>query len=345
MSGLQSAPELSMIGSDAAPLLEVRGVRKYFAIGGGLFGRRRQWLRAVDGVDLTVRRGETLGIVGESGCGKSTLARLVLRLVEPDAGAIRFEGQDVLSLGRQALKAVRREMQLVSQDPYSSLNPLMPVVDLVGFNLWIRGERRDQATLNAVLHTLDLVGLSRSAAYRYPHELSGGQRQRVSIARALVVRPKLVIFDEAVSALDKSVQAQVLNLLRDLQAELGLTYVFISHDLNVVEYLSDRVAVMYLGKVVEMGSAERLYEAPRHPYTTALLSATPSLDLDDVVPRIRLEGDIPSPIAPPSGCGFRTRCPRAMPQCAMAAPPIVPLHSDQEVTCYLYAPDVVAASA
>src|SRR5712692_7623081 len=285
----------------AVPLLEVRDLRKGFAVRGGWLGRPRAVVRAVDGVSFTIERGGTLGLVGESGCGKSTTARLVLRLLEPDAGTVVFAGRDLCALSGTELRPLRREMQIVFQDPYSSLNPQMCVRDLIGFNLRVHGEGRAVVDA-AVAAVLEDVGLARGYAARYPHELSGGQRQRVNLARALVVRPRLLVADEPVSALDKSVQAQVLNLFVDLRAHYSLTTLFISHDLNVVQYLSDWVAVMYLGQIVEWARADRLYAQPLHPYTQALLAAAPDVDR----PRGRrtppLAGDLPSPLDPPSGC-------------------------------------------
>jgi len=283
-----------------------------------------------------VAPGETLGIVGESGCGKSTLARLLLRLIEPDAGVVRFDGEDVLAASRSRMKRLRRDMQLVFQDPYASLNPRLTIEDTVAFSLLVHGTPRAEAAERARA-LLGRVGLDpRLHGRRYAHELSGGQRQRVNIARALVLDPKLLVLDEPVSALDKSVQAQVLNLLQDLKAERALTYVLISHDLNVIEYVSDRVLVMYLGEVVETGTAEALSQSPKHPYTQALFASAPSMDPDRRMDRLPITGDPPNAINPPSGCRFRTRCPFAMPRCAEAPPPRVPVGATHEVACYLY---------
>ena len=293
-------------------------------------------MHAVDGVSFDVNAGETLGIVGESGCGKSTLARLLLRLVDPDAGTVTFEGEDVLRASRSRMKRLRRDLQLVFQDPYASLNPRLPIEDAVAFSLLVHGTPRGEARERARA-LLGHVGLDpRMHGRRYAHELSGGQRQRVNIARALVLDPRLLVLDEPVSALDKSVQAQVLNLLQDLKAERALTYVLISHDLNVIEYVSDRVLVMYLGEVVETGSAEALAQSPRHPYTQALFASAPSMDPDRRMEQPPIAGDPPNPIDPPSGCRFRTRCPFAMPRCAEAPPPFVPVGAGHEVACYLY---------
>jgi peptide/nickel transport system ATP-binding protein len=317
------------------PLLEGRGLRKHFPIRGGFLHRIRDWVRAVDGVSFAVQPEETLGVVGESGCGKSTLARLVLRLIEADAGAVTFFGEDLRAASRRRLTRLRRNMQLVFQDPHASLNPRMTIEDAVAFGLTVHGTPRREARGRA-WRLLERVGLEPGLyAARYPHELSGGQRQRVNIARALVLDPKLLVLDEPVSALDKSVQAQVLNLLGDLKAERALTYVFISHDLNVIEYVSDRVLVMYLGQVVETGSADALAE-PKHPYTQALFASAPSLDPSRRLERPPITGDPPNPVRPPSGCRFRTRCPSAMSRCAEAPPPLIPLAADHEVACYLY---------
>jgi len=293
-------------------------------------------VRAVDDVAFDVDEGETVGIVGESGCGKSTLARLVLRLIEPDAGAVRFSGEDVLGAPPARMKRLRRDMQLVFQDPYASLNPRLTIEDAVAFGLLVHGAGRADARQSARA-LLDRVGLDpRLYGRRYPHELSGGQRQRVNIARALVLDPKLLVLDEPVSALDKSVQAQVINLLQDLKAERALTYVFISHDLNVIEYVSARVLVMYLGQVVESGTADALAEAPKHPYTQALFASAPSMDPERRMSEPPISGDPPNPIDPPSGCRFRTRCAFAMPQCGEAAPPPVSVAPGHDVACYLY---------
>jgi peptide/nickel transport system ATP-binding protein len=320
------------------PLLEARGLRKHFPLRRGMLQRTYAWVRAVDDVAFDVYPGETLGIVGESGCGKSTLARLILRLVEPDAGQVRVAGEDVLAASAARMKRLRRDMQLVFQDPYASLNPRLTIEDAVAFSLLVHGVGRAGARDRARA-LLGRVGLDpRLYGRRYPHELSGGQRQRVNIARALVLDPKLLVLDEPVSALDKSVQAQVLNLLQELKAERALTYVFISHDLNVIEYVSGRVLVMYLGQVVETGTADALAEAPKHPYTQALFASAPTMDPDRRMERPPIAGDPPNPINPPSGCRFRTRCAFAMPRCADAVPPPVPVALDHDVACYLYEP-------
>jgi peptide/nickel transport system ATP-binding protein len=321
--------------SGASPLLEVRGLVKHFPLKKDMLGRGGGVVRAVDGVDFSVRAGETLGVVGESGCGKSTTARLLMRLIEPDRGDIIFEG--VAVGGRDlSLKAFRRQSQMVFQDSYASLNPRLTIEDSIAFAPQVHGLPHQQAVQRA-RDLLARVGLEpRRFAERYPHELSGGQRQRVNIARALALQPRLVILDEAVSALDKSVEAQVLNLLLDLKEEFGLTYVFISHDLNVVRYMSDRVMVMYLGQVVEIGEAEALFEAPRHPYTRALLSSIPSMDPDRRTEVPPLAGDPPNPINPPSGCRFHTRCAQAQPVCAQRVPALTSGGGSHPVACLMF---------
>ena len=306
-------------GEPTDVLLQARAIKKYFPVKKGFFKRTVGQLQAVDGVDLDVFRGETVGLVGESGCGKSTLGRTLLRLIEPTAGEIVFDGVDVRRLGGSDLKAIRRHMQIVFQDSVGSLDPRMTVKELVGEGLRIhRLERktRDQA----VLDVLERVGLSAESAGRYPHQFSGGQRQRIGLARALVLRPKFIVADEPVSALDVSIQSQVLNLLVELKQEFNLTYLFVAHDLAVVGYISDRIAVMYLGKVVELATSEELFRRPLHPYTMALLSANPEPIPGRKHQRVVLSGDVPSPINPPSGCRFRTRCPIAQEICAEVEP-------------------------
>ncbi len=323
-------------GGPAQPLLLALDLRKHFPVGGGLFGRGKRVVRAVDGVNLSVAKGETVGVVGESGCGKSTVARLLVRLIRPDHGEMVLDGDPVEEPHGITINELRRQVQMVFQDSYASLNPRLTVGETLAFAPRAHGlpagETRERAR-----DLLAKVGLEpRTFISRYPHELSGGQRQRVNIARALVLQPRLVILDEAVSALDKSVEAQVLNVLVDLKNELGLTYVFISHDLNVVQYLSDRVMVMYLGKIVEFGPVEGIYGNPQHPYTRALLSARPSMDPRKRTREAPIQGDPPNPIDPPSGCRFRTRCPYAEDVCAQIEPALVET-GGQSVACHMRA--------
>jgi len=331
--GANGSPEAN--GHPDEFLLEARNLKMHFPIKAGMLQRTVGHVKAVDGVDLSVRRGETLGLVGESGCGKSTLARLILRLLEPTEGEVIFEGEDILGYDRKRMLGVRRNMQIVFQDPYASLNPRMTVGNIVSEPLKthdVGGDRKKR-----VQELLEVVGLNPEHYNRYPHEFSGGQRQRIGVARAIALNPRLIICDEPVSALDVSIQAQVINLLQDLQKEFDLTYIFIAHDLSVVKHISDRVAVMYLGKIVEVADRPTLYGEPRHPYTASLLSAIPVPDPQKERERQRvvLSGDVPSPANPPSGCHFHTRCPRAQDYCAEHEPGLEPQEKeDHRAACF-----------
>ena len=323
---------------DDAPILEVRNLVKHFQVGGGLFGGRAGLVRAVDGVSFEIRRGETLGLVGESGCGKTTTGRCILQLERPTSGQILFEGRELTALDENALRPIRRRMQVIFQDPYSSLNPRMTVGQIIAEPLAVHGivaDRGRRAT--RVRELLSHVGLLPQHAHRYPHQLSGGQRQRVGIARALAVEPLLIICDEPVSALDVSIQAQIINLLEDLQAQFGLTYLFVAHDLSVVRHISDRVAVMYLGKIVEITDRKSLYDSPLHPYTKALLSAVPIPDpaLEAQRERVVLGGEVPSPLSPPPGCVFHPRCPIAIDRCRVEVPELREIHPAHRAACLL----------
>jgi oligopeptide transport system ATP-binding protein len=321
----------------AAPLLQVKNLVKQFPIRGGVLQREVARVHAVDGVSFDLAAGETLGVVGESGCGKSTTGRCILRLIEPTAGEVIFNGQNVTTADKDALRALARDMQIIFQDPYASLNPRMTVAAIIGEALTIHKLTPTREAYEArIVELLETVGLSADHMRRYPHEFSGGQRQRIGIARALAVKPKLLVCDEAVSALDVSIQAQVINLLEDLQEQFGLTYMFIAHDLSVVEHISDRVAVMYLGRIVEIASSKDLYTTPRHPYTEALLSAVPIPDPQIKRSRIRLQGDVPSPIKPPPGCHFHTRCPIAQKGlCDVQRPELKTVGEGHQVSCHL----------
>ncbi|QKW09326.1 dipeptide ABC transporter ATP-binding protein [Streptomyces sp. NA04227] len=318
-------------------LLRVRGLQKHFPIRKGLLQRQVGAVKAVDGIDFEVRSGETLGVVGESGCGKSTMGRLITRLLEPTAGTVEFQGQDITHLGVRGMRPLRRDVQMIFQDPYSSLNPRHTIGTIVGTPFKLQGVKPEGGVKQEVQRLLSVVGLNPEHYNRYPHEFSGGQRQRIGIARALALNPRLVVADEPVSALDVSIQAQVVNLLDDLQDELGLTYVIIAHDLSVVRHVSDRIAVMYLGKIVELADRDALYTAPMHPYTKALMSAVPIPDpkrRQAKSERILLTGDVPSPIAPPSGCRFHTRCWKATTICKTTEPPLLQLGPGQQVACH-----------
>ena len=318
------------------PLLRVKDLVKHFPVSGGLLGRRTGSVRAVDGVSFELAKGETLGLVGESGCGKSTTGRCILRLIEPTSGEVWFEGRNVVDLGREDMRALCRDMQIIFQDPYASLDPRMTVGAIVGEALVIHNLTKTQDEYrDRIVELLETVGLHADHLRRYPHEFSGGQRQRIGIARALAVSPKLIVCDEPVSALDVSIQAQVINLLEDLQQKFDLTYLFIAHDLSVVEHISDRVAVMYLGRVVEVAPARELYLAPRHPYTEALLSAVPIPEPGLKRTRIRLVGDVPNPINPPAGCHFHPRCPKVMERCKTESPVFREVTAGHWAACHL----------
>ena len=319
-------------------LLEIRDLKKHFPVGDGLFSRGKGAVKAVDGVDLDVNEGETLGLVGESGCGKSTLGRAILRLIEPTGGEVRFQGKNLLALSQRDLRDMRREMQIIFQDPYASLNPRMRVGDIVGEGLEIHKLAKGRAKRDRVMELLHQVGLRDDHYGRYPHEFSGGQRQRIGIARALAVNPKFIVCDEPVSSLDVSIQAQIINLLQELQEKLRLTYLFISHDLRVVEHISHRVAIMYLGKVVEIANSETIYRDAKHPYTRALLSAVPMPETDRKKERVVLEGDVPSPVNPPPGCTFHPRCAYRQPLCSQSEPPLDFDPSGHGVSCHVFGP-------
>lgn len=317
------------------PILEVNHLKKYFDIRGGVLGKKVGEVKAVDDISFTVNPGEILGIVGESGCGKSTTGKSILRLIEPTDGEVKFEGQDVTKLNAESMRKLRRDMQIIFQDPYASLNPRHTVEKIISEPLLVHGMSKLERKAR-VKELLEVVGLSSYHASRYPHQFSGGQRQRIGIARALANNPKLIICDEPVSALDVSVQSQILNLMENLRDQFNLTYVFIAHDLSVVKHISDRVGVMYLGRLVELTEKDKLYDEPKHPYTKALLSAVPVPDPDVEKERIILQGDVPSPSNPPSGCAFHTRCPVAMEICKQVRPEFEPVEVNHFVACHLY---------
>lgn len=317
-------------------LLEIKGIEKHFKSAKGLLSRNAKVVKAVDGIDLAMKRHETLGLVGESGCGKSTLGRAILRLIEPTGGKVFYDGVELGALSKKEMREMRRKMQIVFQDPYASLNPRMNVMELVkapldAFGIGTQKERREK-----VAQLLQLVGLGADALYKYPHEFSGGQRQRIVIARALILEPEFVVCDEPVSALDVSVRAQVLNLMQDLQQELGLTYLFISHDLSVVKHISDRVAVMYLGGIVEIADKTSIYEKPLHPYTQALMASIPIPDVDVPAKKVLLTGEVPSPLDPPTGCKFHTRCSHCMDICKREKPLLTRIGEERMVACHLF---------
>lgn len=317
-------------------LLQVENIKKYFPIKGGILKHTVGHVKAVDDVSFIIKKGETLGLVGESGSGKSTLGRMILRLLEPSEGKIVFENNDITHIPNRKLRNYRRDMQIVFQDPFASLNSKMSVGELIEEPLIIQTNLSKRERKEKVISMLEKVGLQAEDRGRYPHEFSGGQRQRISIARALSINPKFVVGDEPVSALDVSIQAQVLNLMADLQDEFGLTYLFIAHDLSVVKHICDRVAVMYLGRIAEIAPKKAIYDQPLHPYTQALLSSVPVVDLDKKREKITLKGDLPSPSDPPSGCGFRTRCPKAHKRCAIQRPELTNMGNGQFVACHLY---------
>ncbi len=319
-------------------LIEVKNLVKHFPVRGGILQRVQGWVQAVDDVSFTVRRGEVLGLVGESGCGKTTVGRLILKLIEPTAGQILFEGQDLAGRRERDLKPFRRQMQIIFQDPFSSLDPRTQIGDSIGEALRTHGVNNSRQRFEQVLEIMKKVGLEDYHARRYPHEFSGGQRQRIGIARALILKPQFIVCDEPVSALDVSIQAQVLNLLRRLQTEFGLTLLFIAHNMSVVEHISDRVAVMYLGKVVEVADRDEMYRNPQHPYTQALMSAIPIPDPDLKRERIILKGDVPSPLNPPAGCRFHPRCPVAIDICSKVEPPLIDLGDGHLAACHLRQP-------
>ena len=316
-------------------LLEVKGLKKYFPITGGLFGNKKGEVKAVDDVSFYVKKGETLGIVGESGCGKSTTGRLLMRLIEASDGKIVFEDKEITRMSKSELRRTRRDIQMVFQDPYASLNPRHSIEQILEEPLIVHGIGTKEERRKQVREMLEVVGLSSYHAKRYPHQFSGGQRQRIGIAKALMTRPKLIIADEPVSALDVSIQAQVLNLMKDIQKEFGLTYIFIAHDLGVVRHISDRVGVMYLGRLIELADSEELYENPKHPYTQALLSAVPIPDPDIKRERMLIQGELPSPANPPTGCAFHTRCIECMDICKTTRPQEHNLNG-HSVACHLY---------
>ncbi len=328
--------QLKRAWTTSDPLVSVRELKTWFPVASGVLQRTTAHVRAVDGVDLDIKKGETLGLVGESGCGKSTLGRTIIRLLDPTAGTIKFKGEDITHQRGAALRAHRRDMAMIFQDPYASLDPRQTVGDIVGEPLDVHRLAVGPARRERVRELLDVVGLNPGFVDRYPHEFSGGQRQRIGIARALAVDPSFIVCDEPISALDVSIQAQIINLLESLQSKFDLTYLFIAHDLSVVKHISNRIAVMYLGKIMEIAPGQQLYRRPRHPYTGSLLSAIPIPDplIERARERVLLQGDVASPVNPPSGCRFRTRCPRAKPHCAEEEPPLESFGAEHLAACF-----------
>jgi oligopeptide transport system ATP-binding protein len=331
-----TAPRVAKAWTPADPLVEVRGLKTWFPVSSGVLQRTVAHVHAVDGVDLEIKKGETLGLVGESGCGKSTLGRTIIRMIEPTAGKVLFMGHDLSKLSGTAMRLMRREMAMIFQDPFASLDPRQTVGDIIGEPLDIHHLASGKKRQERIQELLRVVGMNPKFTNRYPHEFSGGQRQRIGIARALAVEPSFIVCDEPISALDVSIQAQIINLLEKLQAQFDLTYLFIAHDLSVVKHISDRIAVMYLGKVMEVAPGGEIYRRPRHPYTGSLISAIPIPDpaIERRRERVILQGDVASPVNPPSGCRFRTRCPRAKPHCAEEEPPLESFGTDHKAACF-----------